>query len=431
MKKPWNHLSFLVALQLVVFATYWQVSSLPLWNPIDFEILLDADILSVNFGNFFNHLGNAFSQPLLRLGLMMEYRLFGLDPTGYLIINIVLHGLNAFVVYMLVYMLFPRERLAMLASLLFALSVGHYGKILMSLAGLEPMMLAFFYLVVLYCLIRNDFHHGGRIWSPWYLCGLAVFLLAGLTKPISFSILGSLVAYRFFFYKERGGRAVLPVSLLIPIVLGVAFYIAQRVWGYQEPDTNAWAGVGAIESVWFAFKNIFRYLNLVLFPMQASSILESSHPLIQFIYEWRVLIRSLVALGIISFSFFGLVFGSRAVRFFIAWTYITILPFTIVTGPHYWLNIQYLYLASIGFCVILASGTVGCIGLLKNHRWRRLVPLAAPLFFVVISQAVATRLIKQNLIRSSSENTRELRRMLDEQLLDLHEQTADREMPPK
>ena len=416
MKKPWNHLTFLILLQVVVLATYWRVICLPLWNPIDFEILMDSHVLSDNFGDIFNHLGNAFSQPLLRLGMLYEYRLFGLEPTGYLAINLALHGLNAFLVYLLVYMLFPWDRLAMLASLLFALSVGHYGKVMMSLAGFEPLMLAFFYLAVLYCLVRNDFHHEGRLRSPWYVGGVILFLLAGLTKPVSFSILGSLIAYRFFFYKERGGRGVFPGSLLILIGLGVAFYIAQQIWGYEPPDRNVWEGVGPLGVLWFAFKNIFRYLNLMLFPLQVSSMLESSHPIIQFMYDWRVLIRSLVSLGIISFSFFGLVFGSRAVRFFIAWTYITVVPFTIVSGPHTWLNIQYLYLASIGFCVILASGTVGCVNLLKRHGWRRLVPLAAPLLFVVMSQTVVSRLTVQNHIRSESESTRDLHRILEEQM---------------
>ena len=216
MKKPWNHLSFLLLLQLVVFVTYWRVAALPLWNALDFELLYDAHVLSANLSDFFTHLGTAFSQPLLRLGLLFEYRLFGIEPAGYLVINLVLHGLNAFIVYLLVYMLFPRERLAMLASLLFALSVGHYGKTLMNISGIEPLMLAFFYLMVLYALIRNDFHHGGRVWSWWYLFGLTVYVLAGLTRPVSFSILGSLLAYRFFFYKERGGRGVFPGSLIIP-----------------------------------------------------------------------------------------------------------------------------------------------------------------------------------------------------------------------
>lgn len=416
MKKPWNHLSFLLLLQLVVFATYWRVMSLPLWNPIDFELLYDAHVLGAGLDDFFTHVGNLFSQPLLRLGLMLEYRWFGLDPQGYLAINLALHGLNAFVFYLLVYMLFPKERLAMVAATLFALSVGHYGKLLMSIAGLESLATAFFYLVVLYALIRNDFHHGGGIRSRWYLLGLAVYVMAGLTRPVSFSILGSLVAYRFFFFKERGGRAVFPPSLMVLIVVGVLLWAAQQVWGWQAPSPRKDVDVGPLLSVWYAFKSIFRYLNLVVFPLQDSALLDSSHPLIRFMYDWRVVIRSLVALTVVSFSFFGLVFGGKAVRFFIAWTYITVLPFTLVVGPYDWLNIRYLYLTSMGFCVILAAGTVGCIGLLQAHRWKRWAPLAAPLLFVIIAQTVALHLTAQNDARARSPKVRELHEILDQRL---------------
>lgn len=418
MKKPWNHLSVLLLLLLVVFAAYRHVMALPLWNPIDFELLYDAHVMSANLGEFYRHIGNLFSQPLLRLGLLLEYRAFGLDPTGYLAVNLAVHALNAFVFYLLVYMLFPQERLAMLAALLFALSVGSYGKLLMSLAGVESLAAAFFYLVVLYALIRNDFHHGGRIRSRWYLLGMAVFVLAGLTRPVSFSILGSLVAYRFFYYKERGGRGVFPPSLLLVMGVGILLFVAQHIWGWRAEGPDAGPGMSPWLTVWYTLKNIFRYLNLMVFPLQVSSWVESSSPIIQFLYEWHVVVRTLMAMGIISFSFFGLVFGGKAVRFFITWTYITVLPFTVASGTLDWLNIRYLYLTSVGFCVILSAGTVGCVKLLQTHRWKRYVPYAAPLLFVLASQIVVLQLTNQNIKRSRSQKIHELRQVLDERLDD-------------
>lgn len=408
MKKPWNHLSILLLLQLVVFAAHWQITSQPLWYATDFELLHDAQVLHADLGNFFDHVGNLFSQPLLQLGLLLEYHWFGIEPQGYLILNLALHGLNAFVFYLLVYMLFPRERLAELAALLFALCVGHYGKLLLTISGVESLATSFWYLTVLYALIRNDFHHDGRLRSRWFLLGLAVFLLAGLTRPVSFSIIGSLVVYRFLFYKERGGRGIFSPSLVIVIVVGLLLWIAQRIWGWQGTDPVSRPDVGPLMSAWYILKSIFRYLNLMVFPVQESSLISSSHPVVLFIFEWRVVVRTLVALGIISYSFFGLVFGGKAIRFFIAWTYIAVLPFTMAVGPYDWLNIGYLYLSSLGFCVILAAGTVGCMGLLQAHRWRRLVPLAAPLLFVLLSQTVNMRLATRNIGQT---NTPEIRRM--------------------
>ncbi len=415
MRRPWNHIAVLLLLEAVVFAVFRHVLETPLWNPVDFEILHDAHVLQGNLGGYFSHLGTFFSQPLLQVVFLLESGVFGHDPTGYLAVNLAVHGMNAFVVYLLVNMLFPHERMALTASLLFALAVGHYGKGLLSLAGLESLLIALFYLVVLYCMIRNDFRHGGRLRTPWFLVGLAVFVLAGLTRPASFSLLGSLLAYKLLFYRERGGRSVFSPPLLILLVVGVSFYVAKVLWGYDQPPMRFGGVPGATEFTWESFKTIFRYLNLLVFPLQVSDLVTSSHPIVHFLYDWRVIVRTLLSLGLVSFSFFGFLFGSRALRFFIAWTYITVIPASLIAGGSEWLNVRALYLAAVGFCVILAAGTLGCVRLLGAHRHRRWLPFIIPLCFAVVALAVNTRLAARNTTRAAQPDIRELHRLLDSQ----------------
>ncbi len=105
-----------------------------------------------------------------------------------------------------------------------------------------------------------------------------LFGLAGLTKPAMFSILLCLLAYKFFFYKQRGGRGVFPPSFLILIVVGVLFAVFRELWGFKQPHLHFSEGESAIGSVWLAVKTVFRYLNLMVFPMQVSSLLEPRIP---------------------------------------------------------------------------------------------------------------------------------------------------------
>ena len=137
----------------------------------------------------------------------------------------------------------------------------------------------------------------------------------------------------------------------------------------------------------------------------------------QFFYEWRVPIRVMVSLGIVSFGFFGVVFGNRPVRFFIAWTLITILPFTGTASSGEWLNIGNLYLASVGFCVILAGLAVGACNLLGDHRWRRLAPWLVPAAFVVMAQVVNMRLDGQNRDAAKRPEVIQLRQDLERTIL--------------
>jgi hypothetical protein len=298
-------------------------------------------------------------------------------------------------VLLLVRMLFSRLDLAILSGLLFATSVGNYGKILLSISGLESVLLGLLYLLVLYCLIRDDFKYGSRITSPWFVAGVLLFLLAGLTRPATLSILGCLLAYKFLFFKERGRRAIFSPNLMILVVIGLGFYVAKSFWGYSLPVKDAPIDLPFYKQIWYPLKNIFRYLNLLVFPMQISDLLNSAHPVVQMIYDWRMLFRTFTTIAIISFSFFGLVFGSKPLRFFIAWTFITVMPFALMQSGATWLNLSYLYLVSIGFCVVLSVGAFGCSGLLKSSPWKRLLPFAIPLFFVTISLSINYRLARQ------------------------------------
>ncbi len=406
------HVPMFVGLQVLVFVVYRKVVTLPLWSVHDFQVIDDARILALDPAGMLMHLGAFFSQPLLRLAFGVEYALFGIDPAGYMAVNLALHGLNSFLLYLLVNMLFHKSRIAVPAAILFALSVGHYGKVLLSVAGLEPLMLGFLYLLSLFALIRADFHDQGRMTSPWYILGLVVFGLAGLTKPVLFSIMLALVAYKFFFYSERGGRGVFPVSMVVLLVVGVIFAVARELWGFKDV-VPAERHENLLVSIWLSFKTIFRYLNLMVFPMQVSDLLKSSNPLVQFLYDWRVVVRVMVSMGIVSFSFFGIIFGSKPLRFFIAWTIITVIPFSVMDRGGDWLNLQYLYMSAAGFCVILATGATGCSGLLEAHRWKRWLPWLPPMIFVAMTQGLNGRLVERNIAEADRPAVRTLQAMLE------------------
>jgi len=390
-----THGPILAILVAVVFVAFWRLTVTPLWQPVDAMIIADAHTLSLDPSSMFNHLGFYFSQPLLQLAFLAEYRLFGLNTSGYLVVNLFVHAINSFMVYMLVNMLFPRRTMAVLAAILFALAVGSYGRVFMTIHQLESLLLAGWHLLVLYFFIRNDFRRDGRVSSSLFLVGLGLFLLTGLTKAASLSLVGCLIAYKAFFLRHRASRAILSPDILVFLVVGALFYFGQHKWGYRNATIFDGAGDEAHFSL-LSIKNIFRYLNLMFFPMQQSPILETAPTWVVWVYYGRGVIRIFLTLSIISYSFFGFVFGSRAIRFFIAWTYITLLPFTGHTAVGEWLNLSHLYLTSLGFCVVLAAGAHGTSALLRRRRWRRMAPYLVPAYFAVMSLGVASSLDTQN-----------------------------------
>lgn len=403
-----THAPVFIALVAVVFVAFGRLMTTPLWDALDMQILRDTHALSLDPSPMFNHLGFYFSQPLLQLAFLAEYHFFGLNAGAYLGVNLFMHAFNSFLVYMLVNMLFPRRSMAILAALLFALAVGSYGRVFMTIHQLESLLLAGLHLLVLYFFIRNDFREHGKVFSPLFLIGLSLFLLTGLTKAASFSLVGCLLAYKVFFYRQRKSRAILSPDILVFLAICILFYFGQHRWGYQSPTIFESSGSDSQFS-FMSVKNVFRYLNLMFFPMQQSPILESAPGWVAWVYHGRVVIRIFLTLSIISYSFFGFVFGSRATRFFIAWTYITLLPFTGHTSSGEWLNLSHLYLTSLGFCVILAAGANGTSGLLRMRSWRRFAPYLVPAYFVVISVALTWQLDTKNKAIAHQQATVEMR----------------------
>ncbi|MBD3220400.1 hypothetical protein GF314_04085 [bacterium] len=390
-----DHGPVLIGVLILVFAVYGRLCTGAIWNPVDYQILHDAHKLAVNPWAMFQHIGAWFSQPLLQLFFLVEYRTFGLDFGMYIAVNLLLHALNAFVVYMLVNMLFHRVWLARLAAVLFALGVGSFGRNLLSIAGQESLLLATLHLAVLYLFIRNDFRREGQLWSPYFVLGIVLYGLSGLTKASTLSVLGCLVAYKAFFYQRRERRPVFSNDLLIFLFLGLLFQLGQSKYGFRTPTVVSDAE-GPLVYTWLSVVNLFRYLNLMVFPLQESTLLREAGVVVQLLFQVRVVINTLLTVYVISFSFFGFVFGSRPLRFFIAWTYITLIPFTAQAPGVEWLNLTHLYLASLGFCVVLSAGAIGAVNLLEIHRWRRLVPLLVPLLFAVTAISLTYRLDARN-----------------------------------
>ncbi|RKZ19587.1 hypothetical protein DRQ50_01765 [bacterium] len=382
---------FALLLGLTVVA-FGRLVTTPLWNPTDIQVLCEAHSLSSDSGSMFRHIGFYFSQPILQLAFMVEYRLFGIDPTGWIATNLLIHTINSFMVYMLVHMLFPTKKLAVLAAALFALGVGNYGKIFMSIHALESLLISTFHILVLYFFIRNDFRHGGRIISPLFVLGLGLYLMTGLTRNASFSLIGCLIAYKAFFYGTQR-RRLATADILVFLVVGTLFHLAQSRWGHVQSILMVAPGEQfSLHSV----KILFLYLVFMAFPIQQSTILRDAPAWVRWVFEIRYLVRGMISLAIVSFSFFGFVFGNRAIRFFIAWTFITLLPFSGFAPETSWLNLSHLYLTSIGFCVIMATAAIGTYNLLAGSGWRRHLPYLLPLIYVMVSVVLTHELDQRN-----------------------------------
>jgi hypothetical protein len=372
------------------------------WHSADFLYLTQSMNMQQSWKDVFTSAPYQPFQPLVKVVFFVEYLFFGLDAHKYYLFNIVIHSLNAFLVYFLVVTLLRDRTIALLSSFLFACAVGNYGKAVMVVSGISDLVITLLTLLALFLYFKNELEKGGRMLSVWFVGSLAIFVLSLLTKATSFSILGCILAFHFFFRSETK-KPVFNRSFVTVAVVALAALVAKLVF---LPDVS-----GQKDFVIFSpqvFRNFGSYLVRMVFPIHSSNLVSDSGPLVRFVYKLATEIRVVTFLCILSYSIFGFLFANRTIRFFIAWTYITVTPFCFFNFPKDWLNLQYLYLVSVGFIMILSSGTVLAARLLYQRRWRRFIPYAMPLFFVFLSQFIIHHLDKNYERFAAAPQTRQM-----------------------
>jgi hypothetical protein len=351
-------------------------------------------------------------QPLAYLAYYLLFKLLLFNAEGYFLFNIILHGVNSFLVYLLVHTTLKDRTVALLSAVLFVFTVGSYGKSVMVASGLEDLLITMLTLLAMIFYFKNELDGKGRVFSGWYLLSVVFFLASMLTRSTSFAILGAFLAFSFFFRSDTNKR-IMSANFLILLCLAVAALIIKSQVFHYKPQfyTN---NPGALVYIYRTFKNVFSYLVRMVFPIHSSHLVVESGPLVRFVYRFATEIRILIFLTIVSYSFFGFIFGNRPIRFFIAWTYIMVVPFAFFQFPNDWLNIRHLYLVSVGFVVVISAGAVFCSRLILHHRYRRFIPMLVPLFFIILSRFVIGQLDRSYEIKAASPGAAEMQEALAE-----------------
>jgi len=236
--------------------------------------------------------------------------------------------------------------------------------------------------------VRNELNDQGKLRTANFIFCLFFFMLSLLSKATSFSILGCMLAFNMFF-RQHTGRKVLDNNFVLLSVFALVVLILKLSLLRSLPGVSDLAIFD-----WSLPKNFAAYLVRMVFPIQYSQLVTGSNSVVQLTYRFVSEIRILIFLCIVSYSVFGFIFGNKVIRFFIAWTYVTVTPFCFFKFPADWLNIRYLYLVSVGFSMILASGTVLAARLLYQKPWRRFLPLIIPISFVILSRFIVLQLDK-------------------------------------
>lgn len=307
-----------------------------------------------------------FYRPMQMLAYTAVYQLGGLDVFGFHLLNFLLHIANAFLVYLLVYLLLKNEEAAFAASLLFAVHPIHTEAVTYMNGTADPLG-AFFGLLTLLLYLRSS---GGKgFYAASLLC-----LAAALLSKETMVVLPVLIIVLDIFRGEsplRKWKTYVPYFALFGIYMTLrctVFNFTQSLNLFQESNIYT----QNLHYRLFTFlASLGEYYTLLLMPLD----LKYDRPLTIFLSPWDppVLCSMLLLLLLVWLAWRSLR-GERVLFLGIAWFFLAlgpvsgIIPINGVTMEHW------LYFPSIGAFLI-----VGYLLTKLNRNMSLILLLAAAL----------------------------------------------------
>lgn len=316
-----------------------------------------------------------YYRPLMTLSFAMDYNIWKLNPMGYHLTNIVIHSFNAFLVYCLIYGFFNNLALAFLSSILFCVHPIHSQSV-SYITNRSELLVSLFTLITLVSYIRYTKSRGIAV----FLISVFSFMCALLSREAGFLILAP------FFITIIGIKSKIPkqnIFLHFGTFTGIlAIYIILRftiLVPLQIVPTSASSFFGDILNF---LRVLMEYSKLLIFPYQLHIFRNitpiTSFRLLQITPVFIFLISLIIILTIlIKRKKFILVFG-------ICWFILTLLyliRFMYKVSCFIIMEEQWVYLASVGFFVILA-------GLILSIKRQRLIMILSS--FIIIIYGILT-----------------------------------------
>jgi tetratricopeptide (TPR) repeat protein len=350
------------------------------------------------------------------LSFALNYYLDGLNVIGYHILNILIHIINALLVYRLVILTFRTPffnafssdksnvtAVAFISALLFAchpVQTQAVTYIVQRLASLATL----FYLLSIVSYIKSRVELSAPRRKSFYILSIVSAIFAMFTKEISFTLPLSIILCEIFFFEgsiRKRTLYLLPMVLTMLLIPLTALFSSGLIEVNQDSmekalNSNNAIGITAKDYLFTQFRVIMTYLRLLVCPV--SQNLDYDYPIYRSFSDPNVFLSLIFLLSLFGIGLF-LFYRSRLkssnapyqrlISFGIFWFFITltvessIVPISDVIFEHR------LYLPSAGFFIAAATSVV----LLNKYLDEKKInarKVIFPIVFIIIAALSVT-----------------------------------------
>jgi protein O-mannosyl-transferase len=344
--------AILVAAVLLVYANslfngfVWDDNQIIVNNPVnrDFgnlrQLLFGADVV------YADDVADYY-RPLNRLTYMVEYRLYGLNPVGYHLVNVLIHAANVVLLFMLGRRLFGETLPAWAAALIFAVHPLNTEAINF-ISGRNNALATLFVLATVLLYQRGCEKNSRHL---FILAGAAMFCGA-LCKEIALMVLPFLLLAPVAGDKPTRLNLRQRLLTLLPCAAGAALYLGLRTAALSAAVVPAGVHAGLWQRLSINIYAVPKYLSLVLFP----AALQNYHFVpADFREQWSLLLPAWLAVAFVTVLVLKI--RTAPLLFAALWLLVNYIPIShvvpITSAP---IAERYFYLPGIGIWLLF-----GCL----------------------------------------------------------------------
>ena len=348
-----SHIIYFGVIFLVTLGIYW--NSLQgdfIWD--DQGLILESTSYLKEWRNIFSSFSRPFFgttpfyRPLLLVSFICDYQLWGLNPFGFHLSNVLFHALNGCMVYLLAFLLFKRRIFAFTAGLLFT-SHPIQTEAVAWISGRNDVLLTFFSLITIVCFITWQQSEGKkRVFTySGFLLGYCCVLLS---KESGIIVPALIVLIHYFFRNTLFPTLGVSIKVYLPLVLISVLYMCVRM--YLLGGANlAIDGLGTFQTFSGVVITYTYYFKMLLFPVSqtANPVIV---PLVLSVTSSAFRI-SLVFVALLVFL--TVAFWKRCweLSFIVLWIFVTLLPVSGIIPLMVPALEHRLYLGSVCFSMII------------------------------------------------------------------------------
>ena len=311
---------------------------------------------------------SGYYRPFFLLTLLVQYKIFGLQPWGYHLVSIMLHATCAVLLYFLLMTCFKERRVAFMASVFFVVCTLSSEAVRFISAQCHPLGLVFFLLTLLLFYKHNKTASGRAVAG---VVSVFTCLFALFSKEMTITLPAILLLYDYFFVSRPAAENVFRwfssrLKYHLPYIAVTVVYLISRfsVMGGVRLGTAA-LGTTFIPDLYpsvlatnfisdlylralTAVTAYVHYITRIIFPVGLSAVYNFEVP------KSPADLKFIVSAFLLFVIMFFLVRGrkEKVLLFGALWFFVSLLPASNIIPIPVLVADRYAYIPSVGFCVV-------------------------------------------------------------------------------